>query len=309
MRATLTERRFSDPAWIFEPKLDGQRCLAARDGDRVVLWSRTRRELGATYPEVVSALLVQPVDQFLLDGEVVALDGDRPSFSRLQQRMGIRDPAEARRREVPVTFVAFDLLRLAALDLRREPLRARRAVLTDAFAFGGALALNAAVEGEGEVLYDLLCAKGWEGVMAKRADAPYVSRRSGDWLKMKCRSRQEFVVGGFTDPSGSRTGFGALLLGVVDPDGDLRFVGKVGTGFRDADLEGLRARLDRGGRPDPPFAGPRPPSAGVHWVEPELVVEVRFAEWTDSGHLRHPSFLGVRDDVDPATVRREQPGA
>lgn len=306
MRATLSDRRFSDPDWIFEPKLDGVRCLAYRSDDVVVLVSRNGNVLNDTYPEVVDAVAAQPATSFVLDGEVVAFDGDRPSFSRLQQRMGVADADVARRRGVPVTYVVFDVPQLQGVDLRAEPLATRRQVLAGSFEFGDALALNAAVVGDGEALFEALRDRGWEGVMAKRADAAYVSTRSSAWLKWKVEQRQELVVGGFTDPKGGRAWFGALLLGVYDGDA-LRYAGKVGSGFDDATLTRLGPVLAGIEADTSPFADPVPRVPGAHWVRPDLVAEVAFGEWTDGGQLRHPRFKGMRDDKDPRSVRRERP--
>jgi len=314
MLATLTDRRFSDPHWLFERKLDGERCLAFRDGGRVRLLSRTRQHLDSTYPEIVDALARLPVADFVVDGEVVAFDRGRTSFGRLQQRIGISDPERARRSPVAVFYYVFDLLHLDGHDTTALPLRDRKSLLRDTLSFRSRkLRYTAHRNAEGEALFATACARGWEGVIAKRADAPYVGRRSGDWLKFKCSAGQELVVGGFTEPAGSRVGLGALVVGYYQGD-ELVYAGKVGTGFSQATLRELRRRLDALETPDPPFrdddvrrAARGPGGAAAHWVRPELVAEVAFTEWTTDGRLRHPRFVGLRDDKPARDVVREAP--
>jgi DNA ligase D-like protein (predicted ligase) len=306
MLATLTDRRFSDPAWIFEPKLDGVRCLAFRAGADVRLLSRNRLRLNDRYPELAEALVMQQVDDFVVDGEIVAFDGNRTSFQRLQRRMQLRDPHAARRTGVAVFLYVFDVLHVQGRDVSELPLRLRKSVLRRLLVFRDPLRFTPHRNAQGEAYWRQACAKGLEGVIAKRADAPYVHARSGDWLKFKCVNEQEFVIGGFTDPKGSRRGFGALLLGHYRGD-DLLYAGKVGTGFDEEQLAALRRRLDRLERDRPPFAAGKLPRVGVHWVRPELVGQVGFAEWTRDGQLRHPRFLGLRQDKRPREVVRERP--
>nr|WP_116050400.1 ATP-dependent DNA ligase [Amycolatopsis palatopharyngis] len=200
------------------------------------------------------------------------------------------------------TFL-FDLLFFDGSDARPLPLRQRKRLLREAFDFTGPLRFSSHRNGDGEKYYQLACARGWEGLIAKRATAPYQGGRSKDWLKFKCVREQEFVVGGFTEPNGSRMGFGALLLGYYD-HGSLRFAGKVGTGYDTAMLRHLRGRLDELRVPATPFAEPVR-ERGTHWVRPELVVQVTFAEWTGDGKLRHGRFTGIRDDKSAGEVVRE----
>ena len=306
MLATLTDQRFSDPGWLFERKLDGERCLAFRDGPTVRLLSRTGRPLGNTYPELVDALGVQDVDDFVVDGEVVAFEHGGTSFARLQQRIGITDPDLARRSPVAVYFYLFDILHLDGHDTKGLALRVRKTLLRQALTFRAALRFTAHRNTTGEAYFAHACAHGWEGVIAKRADAPYVTRRSPDWLKFKCSAGQEFVVGGFTEPAGSRVGLGALLVGYYD-GGDFLYAGKVGTGYSQATLRDLRRRLDALEVPESPFARRRVSERGVHWVRPQLVVQVAFTEWTRDGKLRHPRFEGLRHDKTARAVIREKP--
>jgi bifunctional non-homologous end joining protein LigD len=305
--ATLTQDRFSDPAWIFERKLDGERCLAFRSGKGVRLMTRNQKEDTSTYPEITQALAGQKAGDFIIDGEIVAFEGSQTRFARLQQRLGVRYPGPDLLAEVPVSFYIFDVLWADGRDLRPLPLRERKRILRDLLAFDGPLCFTEHKDADGEAYFRQACASGWEGLIAKRADAPYHAGRSRDWLKFKCESGQEFVIGGFTDPQGSRTGFGALLLGYYDPGHQLVYAGKVGTGFTQRTLDSLHATLAGLEQDRPSFDRGRLPRSGVHWVEPRLVAEVGFSEWTTDGELRHPRFQGLRDDKDPADVVRETP--
>lgn len=305
MKATLTEDRFSDPDWIFEPKLDGERCLAIRSGGRSRLLSRNRKELNGTYPELVAALDEQPAGDFIADGEIVAFEGGLTSFARLQQRMQLADPSERPRRNVAVYLYLFDLLYLDGHLLTRLSLVHRKQLLRDALRFGGKVRLQPYRREDGLGYYREACSKGWEGLIAKRAGAPYRHARSRDWLKFKCVAEQEFVIGGFTDPGGTRTGFGALLVGYYEGD-RLRYAGKVGTGYDREVLERLGGSLRALEQDRSPFVDSDERGRGVHWTRPELVAEIGFTEMTDDGRLRHPRYLGVRRDKDPREVVLER---
>ena len=307
MKARLTDERFSDPAWVFERKLDGVRCLAFRTPDAVHLRSRTDHLLDPSYPELVEALGDQRSEDFVVDGEVVAFAAGVTSFSRLQGRMQVADPERARRTGIAVYLYLFDVVHLEGHDTTALPLRARKRLLARALSFRGPVRLLRHRNRDGERLYAEACRHGLEGLIAKRASSRYVSGgRSGDWLKFKCSREQELVIGGFTAPKGSRTDFGALLVG-YNEDGALRYAGKVGTGFDRATLSRLGARLRELERDDPPFEDAAPIPAGTHWVEPRLVGQFAFSEWTRDGRLRHPRYLGLRDDKRPGEVVRERP--
>jgi DNA ligase D-like protein (predicted ligase) len=306
--ATLTADRFTDPAWIFERKFDGERCLAFQDGDQLRLMTRNRQQVTSTYPEIAGALRARDATDFIVDGEVVAFDGDQASFSRLQRRLGIRDPGPALLAEVPVYLYLFDVLWAGGRDVRPQPLLERKALLRSLLSFRDPLRFTEHRDADGEAYWREACRLGWEGIIAKRAGAPYRPGRTRDWLKFKCLNGQEFVIGGYTDPRGSRVGFGALLLGYYGADGKLHYAGKVGTGFGRATLTSLHAALAADERPDPAFEPVRGlPRSGVHWVQPRLVAQVGFSEWTADGELRHPRFQGLRRDKDPAEVVREMP--
>jgi DNA ligase D-like protein (predicted ligase) len=299
MKAVLTDEPFDDPNWIFERKLDGIRCMAHRDGGGSVrLVSRTDKDMTGQFPEVAEALEAQPLDDFVVDGELVAFQDGITSFSRLQRRA---------REQVSVFLYVFDLLRLEGRDVRDLPLRERKALLRDSLEFGGRARYSRHRNEHGTKLFREACGQGLEGLIAKRADSPYRSAaRSRDWLKLKCHFEQELVIGGFTAPQGSRTDFGALLVGYYEGD-KLRYAGKVGTGFDRATLEELGSRLRELERDDPPFADVHPIPRGTHWVEPELVAQIGFSEWTRDGRLRHPRYLGLRDDKPAGEVVRERP--
>ncbi|MFW6437663.1 MAG: DNA ligase D [Armatimonadota bacterium] len=307
MLATLTDKLFSDPDWIYERKFDGQRCLAFRHGDEVRLFSRNHNLINNAYPELVEAVGELEHDDFVLDGEIVAFDEKGlTSFSRLQKRMHVRSPAKARATGVEVHFFVFDLLHFAGHDLTRVDLIHRKQLLTTNFRLREPLRPTDHRREEGEAFYEEACDSGWEGLIAKDAASKYVAGRSREWLKFKCVRKQEFVVAGWTDPSGARTGFGSLVLGYYE-GGDLRCAGKVGTGFSDRQLREIHAQLQEIARVDPPFAEGADLPDDAHYVEPTLVAEVGFTEWTPAGTLRHPRFLGLRDDIPPEDAVREEP--
>jgi bifunctional non-homologous end joining protein LigD len=307
MLATLTDRRDFGDDWLLERKFDGERCVARKDGGEVRLESRTAKDLTGTYPEVRGAVAAQRDRGLLLDGEVVAFDREQTSFSRLQRRLGVANPSAELVAAYPVVFCVFDLLELDGDGLRGRPLLERRARLTEAVRPAAGLQLSEAWRDDSRRRFARACGAGWEGLIAKRALAPYVAGRSRDWLKLKCVWEQEFVIGGYTDPAGSRTDFGALLVGYYE-GGRLRYAGKVGTGYTAATLRDLGARLRGLETAGSPFVDARPVPRGAHWTRPELVAQIGFAEWTNDGRLRQPRFLGLRDDKRPPEVVREQPG-
>jgi bifunctional non-homologous end joining protein LigD len=282
MAATLTADRFAGPEWTFERKLDGIRVLAYKRGPTVQLWSRNRLSLTDAYPAVTRALAALPVRDAIFDGEATGAWG----------RQGRAD------------YHVFDVLWFDGRSVTAEPLEARRALLA-AVPFAPPVARVTLLRGDKP--WERACRSGWEGVIAKRRGSPYEHRRSKHWLKMKCEASQELVVGGFTDPQGGRVGFGALLVGYFEGP-DLVFAGKIGTGFDSALLRTLRARLDRLVVPSPPFTkGTGLPRLRVHWVRPEVVVQVAFTEWTPYDKMRHPRLLGLREDKAAAEVVRERP--
>jgi bifunctional non-homologous end joining protein LigD len=304
MKAKLTDRPFSDSAWVFERKLDGIRTIMRKENGTVTLTSRTGKPLSSAYPELIEVLEAEPAVNFVADGEIVAFDGKRTSFERLQGRMGIHDPRLARLSGIPVFLYLFDLLEFEGHDLTGLRLRERKRALRKAFSFHGPVRYTPHRNGRGEEFFREACAKGWEGLIAKRADGPYVQGRSSDWLKLKCSYEQELAIGGYTPPQGSRKHFGALLVGYYEGD-DLRYAGKVGTGFSEKTLADLGARLESLAVSQPPFTRGSGLPRNARWVEPRLVGQFAFGEWTRDGKLRHPRYLGMREDKRPREVVRE----
>jgi bifunctional non-homologous end joining protein LigD len=315
MLATLAERPFSGKGWLFEIKYDGVRVLAARQGEQVDLYGRSGQRITGRYPEVAGALRALPVEHFLIDGEIIALDDEgRPSFQQLQPRMGLTDPRDIERAaaRIPTIGVFFDCLMLDGHDLRRLPLLERKACLRMFLPALGPLRFSEHIPAQGEAFFEAASEQRLEGIVAKKAKSLYTAGRSRDWIKIKCQRRQEFVTAGFTDPQGSRGYFGALHIGLYEgrPGDGLRlvYVSKVGSGFDQAGLKSLWERLEPLSRATCPFeAGAVPTGRGHHWVEPKLVCEVRFSEWTADGGIRHPVFIGLRSDKRPEDCRRESP--
>jgi DNA ligase D-like protein (predicted ligase) len=303
--ATLTEERFSDPAWVFERKLDGVRCLARRTSSgQVRLLSRNDKDMSRTYPEIAVALAEQADTELIVDGEVVAFDGRRTSFERLQGRLGLTNPDEALATGIPVFYYVFDVLHLDGGDVRRLPLLARKKLLRAAVDFADPLRFTVHRRAAGEEAFRAACARGDEGVIAKRAASGYGGGRSKDWLKFKCVRDQELVIGGWTEPKGSRAEFGALLLGYYEGD-TFVYAGKVGTGFDQRMLRTLGGRLRRLEQAGSPFGRNAVRERGAHWARPELVAQIGFTEWTREGMLRHPRFQGLRTDKAAREVVRE----
>jgi bifunctional non-homologous end joining protein LigD len=306
--ATLTKDRFSDSGWIFERKLDGERILSYMDDGGVRLMTRNQHNVTSTFPEIAAALTAQRRRDCVVDGEIVAFEGSETRFERLQQRLGVASPGPDLLTRYPVYYYVFDVLYSGGRDTRPLPLLQRKDVLRAALTFDDPLRYTEHRDTDGEAYYRQACRDGWEGLIAKRVAAPYRAGRTKDWLKFKCEAGQEFVIGGFTDPKGARIGFGALLLGYYDPDGALVYAGKVGTGFNQKLLHSLHESMVKLERSTPPFGrGGALPRSKVHWIEPRLVGQVGFSEWTRDGELRHPRFQGLREDKDAADVVREIP--
>ncbi|HEX5818462.1 MAG TPA: non-homologous end-joining DNA ligase [Gemmatimonadales bacterium] len=292
MLATLSEDATAPAHWPVEPKWDGVRVLAVlHPDDGLRLWSRNETDFTLTFPDVVAELAERARGYGILDGEVVAgAPGSMGDFGRLLKRLGRRLPMPERVTGVPVAYHVFDVLWWEGRDRRGLPWTARRELLARTLDFGGRVRQTPAWTSRRAERLANLCATGGEGLIAKRPDAPYQSTRSRDWLKLKCERQGDFVVGGWTAPSGMRTGLGALLVGTWE-DGELRYVGRVGTGFTEPELDRTAARLADLARPRSPFVDP-PRRPAARWCAPVLTCRVRYTEWTDDGKLRHPSFRG-----------------
>ena len=281
--------------------------LAYVTGGSVRLFSRNRKQVEGGYPELVEQLSLAVRGDAVLDGEIVAPDPATglSSFARLQQRMHLRDVQRAARTGVSVELYLFDCLFYEGIDLTGLPLLDRKKVLRDVVWYDDAIRFTPYRTTGSAAMYRDACARGAEGILAKRAESRYLSGRSTDWLKIKCVQQQEFVIGGYTEPQGARERLGALLVGYYDGDGKLRYAGKVGTGYDRDMLELLFRRLTPLHRRTSPFAPGPVPAGEVQWVTPKLVAQIGFGEWTEAGLLRHPRFLGLRDDKAPREVRRE----
>jgi bifunctional non-homologous end joining protein LigD len=303
--ATLVSTPPPGDAWLHEMKFDGYRILCRVSGGRATLWSRNANDWTARFPEIAAAAARLPVRGALLDGEIaVLLPNGTTSFQALQNALSGGDPGR-------LVYFLFDLLHLDGRDLTGATLEARKAVLQPLLPSrpDAPIRYSSHVVGRGDAFFEEACRRSLEGIVSKRRDRPYEPGRGTSWLKVKCVREQEFVVGGFTEPKGTRTGLGALLLGVYETDGNLAYAGKVGTGFTGTSATELRRRLDRLRIRESPFRA-RPPGAGAaRWVKPEVVAQVSFTEWTDDGRLRHPAFKGLREDKPAQEIVRERPRA
>jgi bifunctional non-homologous end joining protein LigD len=313
MLATAIEKPFDNPAFLFEIKWDGYRAVAFIDNGRVRFVSRNQNDLTAQYPELATLPKFVKAGRAILDGEIVALDDQgRPSFSLMQQRTGFR-PGKSRlpgRQGVPVIYYAFDLLYLDDLDLRRVPLEQRKDLLKDLIINGEVVRFSDHYPEKGLALFDAAKQKGLEGIVAKKRDSLYAETRSREWLKIKITQRQECVIGGYTDPEGSRAYFGSLVLGLYDKQKRLKHVGQAGTGFDQKTLKEMYATLKPLETAKNPFYGEIGGLHKVHFVRPELVAEIKFSEWThetaEGGvKLRAPVFMGLRPDKSPAECTLE----
>jgi bifunctional non-homologous end joining protein LigD len=297
MLATLEREPFDRPGWVFEIKYDGVRVLAERSGDRVRLVSRGGRDLGPRFPELLPCLRSLVAERYLIDGELVAPDAHgRLSLAGLQERLHLRHPRDiARAATVPAELVVFDCLALEGFDCRRLPLLERKALVRRLVPPVGPVSYCEHLTGSGIAIFEAAAAHQLEGIIAKRADSSYAGRRSRDWLKIKCTRQECFVIGGFTAARGSRAGLGALLVGQYAGE-RLTYAGRVGSGLSDDMSTRLMAALAAREASQSTFADP-PARLRARWVRPELVCEVRFAERTAAGQLRHPRFVRLRDDM------------
>lgn len=312
MKAVTGKLPVDETGWAFEIKWDGVRVLSALESGTLRMRSSRGNDITGRYPELVA--LAESLDEHsvVLDGEVVAFDdAGRPSFGLLQQRMHLANAAEVRRKieTVPITYVVFDLLHLDGNDVTPLPYVDRRRLLAELVPDDGCWTVPPhRAEGDGVALLRAVEERGLEGIVAKRVDSPYViGKRSASWVKVKTRLRQEFVIGGWQPGEGNRHGhLGSLLVGVYE-DGRLRYSGKVGTGFTSRELDRLGDVLAPLATSESPFEPPPPRVVArtAHYVRPELVAEVEFGEWSSEGILRHPSYLGLRDDKQPTDVVRE----
>jgi bifunctional non-homologous end joining protein LigD len=298
MLATLVSEPFDDPDWLFEIKWDGYRALCTIEEKKFSLVSRNGLDMLQRFPDLQALRGAFASVPIVVDGEIVSLDAKgRSEFQRLQ---------ESQKKPAGLTYAAFDLLYADGTDLRSTPLEERKALLERLITDDDLVLYSKHIVGRGKELFESACKKDLEGIIGKKRDSTYQERRSRDWVKIKTGHEQEFVVGGWTEPKGSRKGFGALLLGVYQAK-SLRFVGSVGTGFSAKLLQQLYSRLQALERKTSPFVNDVVANSPVHWTSPELVVEVRFSEWTRDGYLRQPAYTGLRLDKPAGDVVAEIP--
>lgn len=293
MLATLVDAPFNKPNWIYEEKYDGVRMLAYKEGSKVTLVSRNAIDRTARYPKIAEAIAKLKPSTLALDGEIVVFDADRVSrFQFLQKSEG------------QPTFALFDCIYRDGKDLRKAPLSERRTALEQSVKTSANLILSARLDKDGIKAFEIAKRKGFEGLIAKELSSKYVSGRSPAWLKVKVRKEDEFVIGGYTAPSGARHYFGALLLGVY-ARGELNYVGKVGTGFDEDTLKSLHKKFSPLKRTSSPFASDVR-ERDVTFIAPKLVAQIAYTEWTSDGKLRHPVYLGLRDDKRAKDVTRQE---
>jgi bifunctional non-homologous end joining protein LigD len=312
MKATLVANLPKGEEWIYEVKFDGVRALAIKRGNELELLSRANKDLSYKFGEVLKPLAKLVAKDFVLDGEVVAMDpAGRSSFQLLQNYQSTGEP------KTPLLYYVFDLIHLDGKDLTAIPLTERKALAESLVrSLGPVIRFSQSIKADSQKLMSAMQAQGLEGLIAKRRDSKYeAGRRSGNWVKFKWTNEQEFVIGGFSEPKGSRNYFGSLLVGYYDGK-IFKFAAKVGTGFDEKSLAALHAKFHKLRQPNCPFANlpEKPPGLTASqlrrctWIRPTLVAQVRFAEWTRDGHLRQPAFLGLREDKKPSEVVREKPG-
>lgn len=290
MLATLVDEPFSKQGWLFEKKFDGVRCLVFVKDQTIKLYSRNKKLMNRTYPEIVKGLERYKKMNFIMDGEIVFKQGKVEHFSALQARMHKLTPTE----RVHLNFFAFDLLYYQGKDLRKLPLIERKKLLKSKFLFSVPIRYTSHILTSGESAFKKMIKQGWEGVIAKKSHAPYESKRGRYWLKFKAVNQQEFVIGGYTTPQRSRIGFGALLIGFYE-NKKLKYAGKVGTGYSEKLLSSLSKKLKKIEIKTSPFATPIQ-EKNAHFVSPKLVCECGYTEWTKNHKLRHPRFLSLRSD-------------
>lgn len=304
MLATLTDNiPFTHKDWIFERKLDGERCLLFKKGSHIILKSRNDKIINKSYPEIVDALQELSLPDCIIDGEIVAIKKGITSFSLLQQRFGINE-IKTTAAKMRIYYYAFDILYYDGYMVTHLPLLTRKKILKQFIPFKRIFRYVTHKNEKGELYLKQACKDKWEGLIAKKKDSTYVSQRSTNWIKLKCVNEQELVIGGYTDSTNPAFNFGALLLGYYDK-GKLHYAGKVGTGFDRTILKELGAQLKKYEIKKNPFINYDESLNGIHWVKPILVCEVQFTEWTSTNKLRHPSYLGLRRDKRAHEVKKE----
>ena len=304
MLAEIAKAPFSDKNWVFERKLDGERCLIFKKGNSVILKSRNNKILNESYPEVVTLIKKLSMPKCIIDSEIVAMKNKITDFSLLQERFGVNYAAKISPTKMHIYCYAFDIMYYDGYLVTHLPWTTRNVILKNLIPFQGIFRYVTHRKDKGAVFLKKACQDKWEGLMAKKNNSPYLSKRSPYWLKLKCGNEQEFVIGGYTQPAGTRTNFGALLLGYYDK-GKLLYAGKVGTGFNETILADLGKKLKKLTIKRNPFNNYDLSTKNVLWIKPQLVCQIKFTEWTRTNKLRHPSFLGLRYDKVAKDVKKE----
>jgi bifunctional non-homologous end joining protein LigD len=308
MLATLTKDYFSKNDWFYEHKFDGVRCLTFKKNGKVTLLSRNKNSMNNSYTEIVKALEEQTMDNFIIDGEIIAKEKGISNFQMLQERINLQDFAaiEKLQKTIPVIYCIFDLMHADGYNLEHLPLFARKEMLEELLDYNKILVYTKHKVGNGITYFEKACKLKWEGLIAKDKNSIYQNKRSKSWLKFKCSEGQELVIGGYTKPRGSRANFGALLVGYYQ-NGELQYAGKVGTGYSFATLQDLGSKLKKLEIKKCPFVNFDISSTNIHWVKPILVGEFEFAQWTKGGKLRVGRFKGLRLDKKATLVVKEVP--
>lgn len=305
MLATLTEEYFDDKDWIYERKLDGVRCLVSIKAGKATLFSRNQNDITHSYFELPQAMEKHNYPDLIAVGEIVAFEGNNTSFSKLQGRMQLKDKKKLQETQVKIYLYLFDIFFYDGYILNELVLRSRKKILKNAITWESNIRYSNHRNGNGIKFLEEACNKNWEGIIAKNAVSTYVHGRSKQWLKFKCDAGQELVIGGFTEPQGEREGFGAMLVGYYK-EGNLQYAGKVGTGFDDAFLRKWRKEFDKIIQKSSPFVDfNKSNTDSIYWIKPQYVGQFGFTEWTKTNKLRHPRFLGMRDDKEPKKVVKE----
>lgn len=300
MKAKLVSEYFSNKDWIFERKLDGERCLTVIKNGNITLYSRNRKKINISYPEIINSIYHTALKNAVLDGEIVAFEGKKTSFSKLQERINVNSKKEIKKSKIKPYYYIFDIINLDNEDLRNLPLVERKKLLKKNIDFKNNLKYLNHKNQYGKKYYNIACNKGWEGLIAKHKNSEYKSGRSSKWLKFKCVKESEYVIGGYTEPEGQRIGFGSLLIGYYHKNKFI-YAGKVGTGFNDQTLYQLKKMIKNKRIKESPFEDYK--DKNNNFVKPELVAQIKYTEKTKAGKLRHPVYLGLRRDKKAKDVK------
>lgn len=301
MKAKLVNEYFSNKDWLFERKLDGERCLAVIKKGKTTLYSRNHKKINISYPEIIKAFKNTDLKDAVLDGEIVAFEGNKTSFSKLQERINVTSKEDIKNSKIKPYYYIFDIINLNNKDLRKLPLIERKKILKKTIDFKNNLKYLNHKNQYGEKYYNIACGKGWEGLIAKHRGSEYKSSRSSKWLKFKCVKESEYVIGGYTQPEGQRIGFGSLLIGYYHKNKFI-YAGRVGTGFNDDTLRKLKKLFINKKIKKSPFEDFKD-NNNNNFIKPELVAQIKYTEKTKAGKLRHPVYLGLRRDKKAKEVK------